>query len=317
MATLIPTTTNASFPSILSDLWSHVVKPVLDGLAFTVSRYSNSIIFSCNVICSKASDMSEPPRIWWCATGPLAFLPIHAAGIYGNSATAGLNISDYVVSSYTPTINALIKASENYKMRPKFQGLLAVIQPNTPGQSALPNTYTELQYIQQQACNFGVQSLEGSAALVENVVKGMESCSWIHLACHAVQNTAEPTQSAFCLHDGHLELSMIITKSFAHADLAFLSACQTATGDEGLSEESVHLAAAMMLAGYRGVIATIWSIKDEDAPVIADQVYSDLFSKEPDSTRAALALHRAVKHFRQQVGDSMFLSWVPFIHVGM
>ncbi|CAG8724500.1 11925_t:CDS:2, partial [Acaulospora colombiana] len=23
------------------------------------------------------------PRIWWCATGPLAFLPIHAAGIYG------------------------------------------------------------------------------------------------------------------------------------------------------------------------------------------------------------------------------------------
>ena len=25
---------------------------------------------------------AKPPRIWWCPTGPLAFLPIHAAGIY-------------------------------------------------------------------------------------------------------------------------------------------------------------------------------------------------------------------------------------------
>jgi hypothetical protein len=30
-------TTGAGFPSILSDLWLFVVKPVLDGLAFTVS----------------------------------------------------------------------------------------------------------------------------------------------------------------------------------------------------------------------------------------------------------------------------------------
>jgi CHAT domain-containing protein len=120
------------------------------------------------------------------------------------------------------------------------------------------------------------------------------------------------------LHDGNLELSTIITKSFPHADFAFLSACQTATGDEKLSEEAVHLAAGLMLAGYRSVIATMWSIKDKDAPVIADHVYSELFSEaEPDSTKAAIALHRAVKYLRQQEGDLAFLSWVPFIHVGV
>jgi len=160
--------------------------------------------------------------------------------------------------------------------------------------------------------------LEGSAALVESVVKGMETHSWIHLACHAVQDTVEPTKSAFFLHDGSLELSAIITKSFPHADFAFLSACQTATGYEKLSEEAVHLAAGLILAGYCGVIATMWSILDKDAPVIAGHVYSELFSDaEPDSTRAALALHHAVKCLRQQVGDSAFLSWVPFIHVGI
>ena len=58
--------------------------------------------------------MEDPPRIWWCATGPLAFLLIHAAGIY-NKGKTGLNISDYVVSSYTPTLTALINATEDHE----------------------------------------------------------------------------------------------------------------------------------------------------------------------------------------------------------
>ena len=265
----------------------------------------------------KASHVTDPPHIWWCLTGPLAFLPIHAAGIYDKSAV-GFNISDYVVSSYTPTLNALINATKDHKTRQKFQGLLVVSQPNTPGQAALPNTRLELAHIQNKAHNCSVQCLEGPAALVESVVKAMEVNSWVHLACHAVQVAKEPTKSALCLHDGSLQLSTIITKSFPYAELAFLSACQTATGDETLSEEAVHLAAGLMLAGYRSVIATMWSIRDKDAPVIAGCVYEKLFSgAEPDSLGAALALHHAVKLLRQQVGDSAFLSWVPFIHVGL
>jgi hypothetical protein len=294
-------TEGGSFQSILSNLWSCVVKPILDELAFNVSP------------------TADPPRIWWCATGSLAFLPIHAAGIYDKD-TAGFNVSDYVVSSYTPTLSTIINGTESRETRGKFRGLLAVCQPNTPGQSTLPNTMVELTQIQEQAAahNFDVHSLEGPAALVESVVGGMETHSWIHFACHAMQDTAEPTKSAFCLHDGRLELAAIITKSFRHADFAFLSACQTATGDEKLSEEAIHLAAGLILAGYRGVIATMWSILDKDAPVIAGHVYSELFGDaEPDSTRAALALHHAVKCLRQQVGDSAFLSWVPFIHVGI
>jgi CHAT domain-containing protein len=265
--------------------------------------------------------MADPPRIWWCATGPLTFLPIHAAGIYGKS-EPGHNISDYVVSSYTPTLNAIINATQSGELLRKFQGLLAVSQPNTPGQSVLPNTQVEVNQIKQCALGkFIVYPLEGLVASVKSVIEGMESHSWVHLACHATQDHNEPTKSAFCLYDGYLDLSTIITKKFLHADFAFLSACQTATGDEKLSEEAVHLAAGLLLAGYRGVIATMWSIMDDDAPLIAGHVYSRLFSDtEPDSMKAALALHHAVKHLREKKGDkgdSAFLSWVPFIHVGI
>jgi CHAT domain-containing protein len=118
-----------------------------------------------------------------------------------------------------------------------------------------------------------------------------------------------------------LTLSGIITGSFPHADFAFLSARQTATGDENLPEEVVPLAAGMLAAGYRSVIATMWSIMDDHAPLVVPEVYSHLIcSTEPDSTRAAHALHHAVKQLREQLegdGKSSFLSWVPFIHVGM
>ena len=305
----VTTTKGPDFPYILSYLWSSIVKPVLDRLAFTVS----SLFFIYTIKLRSSKCTTDPPRIWWCATGPLAFLPIHAAGIY-NTSEVGINISDYVVSSYAPTLTAIINVDQT---RHPFRGLLAVSQPNTPGQFALPSTEVELDLIQEHAYKFNVRLLRGSKALMGKVIDGMETHSWVHFACHAVQET-EPTKSAFCLYDKRLELATIITKSFPHADFAFLSACQTATGDEQLSEEAVHLAAGMMLAGYRGVIATMWSIKDTDGPVIAGHVYEELFrDTEPDSTRAALALHGAVKLLRQQVGDSAFLSWVPFIHVGV
>jgi CHAT domain-containing protein len=200
----------------------------------------------------------------------------------------------------------------------QFQGLVVVTQPNTPGSASLPGTEKELIHIQSHTKNLRVENLPGEKATVESVLSSMKTCNWVHLACHAVQILAEPTKSGFLLHNGALELSEIIKLSLPHADFTFLSACQTATGNEKLSEEAVHLAAGMLSAGYRSVIATMWSISDKEAPLLADDIYSDLLKEgEPDSTRAAYALHRAVKNLRQRSGESSFLSWVPFIHFGI
>jgi CHAT domain-containing protein len=203
-----------------------------------------------------------------------------------------------------------------------FKGLLGVSQPCTPGQSRLPNADKELDLIKQFDSSINIRNLSGEFAMVDRVLEGMEERSWVHLACHAVQHPSSPTQSAFCLHNGDLTLSKIITKSFRNADFAFLSACQTATGHEDLPDEAVHLAAGMLAAGYRSVIATMWSIRDNDAPLIAGEVYPRLVcGPVPDSTMAAHALHHAVKRLRGELEKSgtrsrAFLSWVPFIHVG-
>ena len=198
-----------------------------------------------------------------------------------------------------------------------FRGLLGVSQSSTPGQTKLPNADKELDVIKQFGSTLKIHNLPGELATVDDVLAGMEDRSWVHLACHAVQHPSSPIESAFCLHNGNLTLSKIITKSFPNADFAFLSACQTATGDKDLPDEAVHLAAGMLAAGYRSVIATMWSIGDKYAPMITGEVYPRLVcGPAPDSTMAAHALHHAVKQLRGKTGDPGFLSWVPFIHVG-
>ena len=123
---------------------------------------------------------------------------------------------------------------------------------------------------------------------------------------------------------GHtkLTLSDIIKLQLDNAELAFLSACETATGDKKLEEEAVHLAAGMLLAGFHGVIATMWTIEDAIAVEIADETYRLLFKEyNADSTHAAEALHFAVRKVcedRQAKGSKIpLLCWVPFIHMGI
>ena len=167
--------------------------------------------------------------------------------------------------------------------------------------------------------HYDLLRLEGEAATVSRVKLEMESYASIHFACHASQNIENPLKSGFYLHDGRLELAEIMKQRIAHSELAFLSACQTSTGDEKLSEEAVHLAAGMLAVGYRGVVATMWSIEDQYGPAVAESFYKYLTDKETfDTANAARALHHAVQGIREQVGDTEIglMTWVPYVHFG-
>jgi hypothetical protein len=86
------------------------------------------------------------PHITWCLTGPLTFLPIHAAGLY--DAEDAPKIFDYVVSSYTPTLSSLLAAERRPRKRNHTTRLLTVSQQATPGLNPLPGTVDELNAIQ-------------------------------------------------------------------------------------------------------------------------------------------------------------------------
>ena len=272
------------------------------------------------------------PRIWWCATGPLAFLPIHAAGIYATSITkAGPTLSDFAISSYIPNVRALTERVSNNPQAlntraTKKTAFFIISQPETPNLPRIPGTTKEVLTLMRHLKNHNVQflCLEGEVATVDQGIANMETHTCIHFACHAYQNTQEPLRSSFMLNDGGLELSKIIKRNLEGADLAYLSACQTSTGDEKLSEEAVHLAAGMLAAGYRGVIATMWSISDQHGPQVAEDFYARLISQDLEQDQpsslstdnAAHALHYSTQKLRKQLGD-LVLDWIPYVHFGL
>ncbi|KAJ1300337.1 hypothetical protein OPQ81_005158 [Rhizoctonia solani] len=284
------------FENVLATLWYDVVKPVLDFLGYTSNRSNVNM-----------------PHITWCPTGALSFLPLHAAGDYNQPQSRTFN---YAISSYTPTLTALLSSTPSpltFNSR-----LLAIGQPNTPGHSSLPSTTKELAFLKGHTSGkVEYSQLTDKQATKMAVLDAMEQHDWVHLACHAHQNVQDPTQSGFFLYDDTLDLASINRRSFKKKGLAYLSACQTATGDGKLPDEAIHLASGMLMAGYSSVIATMWSVMDDDAPFVADKVYSQLMR---DGTlgdgEAGKALHYAVQELREKVGEREFTRWIPYIHIG-
>jgi len=298
--------TGQTFKAILAVLWNDVAKPILDTLN----------------LCSEFPPKRKQ-RIWWCPSGVLSFLPLHAAGLYGKDVALGSKLSDYVISSYTPTLSTLLDQDVPSPVfpQPTQPKVLVIANPTSKGQIGLPGAKTEKELIEEVIGP--VSSLAGEQATLEEVEIEIKDSNWVHFACHGVQNAAEPSKSALLLAgDDRLTLENLASLRIPNGELAFLSACQTAKGDVKLSEEAVHLSAGMLVSGYKGVIATMWSVADTVAPRVAKDVYQHLKDAGMDPREAARALDLAVERERYRDGsskrddDDWFISWVPFIHLG-
>lgn len=190
--------------------------------------------------------------------GPLAFLPIHAAGIYTEGSIDC--VADYVVSSYTPTITALLdpptETAASFKVT-------AVIEPNAPRCNHLPYTLSELEKIKHRVPANCLTPLCNPTRA--EVIEHLQDASIVHFACHGVQDLKNPLDSGLVLSDGRLKMSHImhqpdskIQRNRKVMSLAFLGACETAKGDSRTPDEAMHLAATLLFAGFHGVVATMW-----------------------------------------------------------
>ncbi|KAJ7263794.1 CHAT domain-containing protein, partial [Mycena rebaudengoi] len=199
-------------------------------------------------------------RLWWCPTGDFTGLPLHAA-----------DSADQFIQSYTPTLGALLEAnSKPHSIDPPHIGLVGVTHTGPRRDQELPGVEQEIIKISSIAGGqYQVQTLIGESATVDSVKQTLDDCPWIHLACHGEQNTIEPPKSCLQLYGGTLELETILQMSLPNAEFVFLAACQTAKGDAALVNESFHLGGGFIAAGFQGAIATMWSMMDEDGPVVA------------------------------------------------
>ncbi|MEV7011144.1 CHAT domain-containing protein [Streptosporangium sp. NPDC051022] len=300
----------ADLHDVLGWLWDTVAAPVLAELGHTATPAPGR----------------EWPRLWWCPVGVMAYLPLHAAGHHHDIVTDGASprtVMDRVVSSYTTTVRALAYARRSPTpsdvRTAGHRPALIVAMPSTPGARPLPGADDEARRLSGLLRNATL--LRGPHATHQAVLAALPAHSVVHFACHGTSDWNDPGASRLLLFDHTtrpLTVSAISRLRLTGADLAYLSACETSDTHPRFVDEGVHITAAFQLAGFRNTIGTLWSINDQVAARVAEEVYTQLTdegSRTADTSRTALALHNATRHLRAALFDTPTL-WACHVHTG-
>lgn len=280
-------TTGPDLRQVVSDmsawLWTCVVGPVLAELGYP------------------PQDGARRPRVWWLPAGPLALLPLHAAGL-----PAGPNALDAVVSSYTPTLRTLSDA-RRAGGADRIQATVGM--QHTAGAATLRHTVAEVRAV--HAGQRGRTLLDADAT-GDQVLGAFAESTWAHLACHGVVDPGSPSRSGLVLHDRTLTVAEIVQARYEPAQLAYLSACSTARSSVAHADEAIHLTSAFQVAGFRNVIGTLWAVPDKIAADTARLFYASLGN---DVHRCAETLHQ-VTHRLRAAWPSAPQVWSTLIHSG-
>ena len=257
------------------------------------------------------------PRVWWCPTGPLTILPLHTAGRHLDR-RGGRTVLDRVVSSYTPTLRALVESrrrnDEQDTASRDLDRLLFVDVPDLPDLVPIDN-FAERAALLRAFPEDRHRVLSTPEATTEAVQAALAEHRWVHFSCHGDQDLANPSQGGLRLRDGVLTVADITTGRF-RGDFAGLSACKTAVGGVDLLDEAITLAAALHYTGYRHVIAALWSVDNQASAEVFSSLYDAIAANgqlAPD--RAPAALHEVVRRMRDRQPDWPH-RWTPFTHMG-
>ena len=298
---------NHTLAHVLTELYDLVGKPVIERL--------------------RQLNVPEQSRVWWCPTSVFCSLPLHAMGPIPSDDGEERYFLDIYVPSYTPTLSALIPASDHHDLGPSIScppSLLLVAHFDVPSPDvSLSEVCEDVKVVQALKKRIPVKSLISDDATPTSVLDDLRAHQFVHFVCHGTLESRKPFDAGFELHrNERLTLLNIVWSRLPAAEFAFLSACHTAELTEGSSaDEGLHLAAAVQYCGFRCVVGTMWAMANQDGPDVAKYFYQSMFPKKEKGElvlyykKSAVALRDAVKKLRKKRGI-ILERWVNFVHYG-
>jgi hypothetical protein len=286
---------SSALQDICGWLWDRIVFPVLDELKLP----------RCD---------GDVPRIWWCPTGSLALLPLHAACRYDPERAGYIGVADWAVSSYAVSARTLLALRGRARVAVAGESPLVVAMDRTPGMPALPQVAREVAAI-DAAVTPAPRILRNEAATRDAVRDGLARHPWFHFAGHSHQDLLHPARAGLHLGDGELSAWAIATQRLAGGELAYLSSCEGAVPGTEVPDEPLHLALAFQIAGYRNVVATLWPVNDRGAARVTRAIYRRLArGGQIDADGTALALRAVILELRDRYPPEI---WAAYLHAGV
>ncbi|KAF3232311.1 hypothetical protein TWF192_010074 [Orbilia oligospora] len=283
---------------ILEWLWDATVSLILNELGFSGPPLGD-----------------DWPRVWWVPTGQLTSLPLHAAGYHRRQSTD--TTLDRVISSYSPSIKALMYCRSNSRIAPKFSSdeALLVCMNRTPGYSDLEYTTEEVDALEGLLSN-QIQTVKLERPTKREVLEHLSKCTIYHFAGHGKSDPLDPSKSALLVSDweeNSLTVEQLIGLDFRKTSrppwLAYLSACSTSDSNiKKLHGESINLATACQLAGFQHVVGTLWEVSDRESVNVAKDFYHTIdVGGVVDDWKVSLGVHKATRRLRGATMEKMKL----------
>ncbi|KAI4906680.1 hypothetical protein J4E90_010368 [Alternaria incomplexa] len=317
---------------LLRWLWDVLVQPILEAL------HRSGLI---------SHQPSDKPRLWWVPSGPLCSLPIHAAGNYTKNSSSIL--MDKVISSYSPSIKAMIYSQRNAKNTASHLSLhrpLIVSMGTTPGGNDLPSADEEGKLVREELSKLSTIDELPEVKLKPNkaaVIADMSRATILHFAGHGLSDPKDPLESTLLVEDWQqnpLTVKDLLSLRLHEKPpfIAYLSACSTGRSSaDKLIDEGLHLMSACLLVGFQHVIGSLWEVSDKHSAELAQRVFAAMVNAEMSHECVSICLQDSLKPLRDSKNFGVFRDgfgvstrdagehwrggdprvWAAYIHMGL
>ena len=161
--------------------------------------------------------------------------------------------------------------------------------------------------------------LVGKQATKDEVLRRISSVALVHIAAHGKLETGEialapnrtRSSSGNPASEDYLLTMKDVLDAQIRARLVVLSCCHSARG-KVKSEGVVGIARAVLGAGARAVLVSLWAIDDEATMEFMKVFYQYLVR----GRSASEALNKAMKSMRESDRFSAVKYWAPFVLIG-
>ncbi len=182
----------------------------------------------------------------------------------------------------------------------------------------LPEAEAEVNSIARSFSPQGRKVLIGREAKEQTFRTLAPAYSTIHLATHGIIDNRQPLYSHLLLtksagdleNDGLLEAREIMNMSL-HADLAVLSACETANGNISPGEGVVGMSWAFFVAGTRSMLVSQWKVNSQST----SQLMMNFYQPNQASNKAIALQQSALRLMKDQQYRHPFY-WAGFVLIG-
>ena len=246
------------------------------------------------------------------------------------TSTTRFLIEDAAIS-YVPSLTVLREMTRRPKAQTAAPTLLAMGNPALGKETIeratfalrdgkfepLPEAESEVKAIGQLYGATRSKVFMGAAAREDRAKAEAGQMRVLHFATHGVMNNASPLYSHLVLansdkEDGLLEAWELMQMDL-QADLAVLSACETARGRYGAGEGMIGLSWALFVAGVPATVVSQWKVESASTRDLMLQFHRGLQSGK---TSKAEALRQASLSLLKQPATSHPFYWAGFVLVG-